>query len=522
MHGSIGVTLASQNPNPHVRLIHARKKIITQRRIKTKWRHAMRHLDLAAYREKVDGMNESNIKLRLQDRLKNMDEIDKKGSIEQKSDFLESFLVHGQKGILPPFYSVVRKDGIRYPGDGGPDPQVETDHESVEGETDDLPTGAQISRPKRGRHVERRRQNVKDSRARRLIRQALSEDRKMSRTGSRAFIDLKKLGAALARKWPIYPSFQSVVDQLQKVRDGRDAEVSLLTLDTEFISTSRRILEVAVGELHSGRVLLSAKVDHQCTTEELLKKPDGRPMNTRAQMISFQSLRKVYGSSGQERCPGKKTAREIAETLQKAGVTPTSIILVWHLNTFDLTILRELLDSAGYRNILPSEENCIPVIKHYRAGLPAKDRFGRPFSAKLDHLFPILFAEHELVGTNHNAMPDIQMLRLMVLLLIQLQKPPSGRDLTEFPTTTQEFVGSGNPPYTFLERWLGLSQPILGDKGDEEDGSDASGQGDADDGRVEEGDDEEEYDSDEYEDEYESNSDDDSCREEDDDYSDEV
>ena len=139
-------------------------------------------------------MDESNIKLRLQDRLKNMDEIDKKGSIEQKSSFLESFPVHGQKGILPPFYSVARKDGIRYPGDGGPDPQVETDHESVEGEADDLPTEAQISRPKRGRHVERRRQNVKDSRARRLILQALSEDRKMPRTNSRAFIDLEKLG----------------------------------------------------------------------------------------------------------------------------------------------------------------------------------------------------------------------------------------------------------------------------------------------------------------------------------------
>ncbi|RSL47682.1 hypothetical protein CEP53_009844 [Fusarium sp. AF-6] len=344
------------------------------------------------------------------------------------------------RGILPPFYSVARKDGIRYPGDEGPDPQVETDHESVEGEADDL-TEAQISRPKRGRHVEHRRQNVKDSRARRLIRQALTEDRKMQRTDSKAFIDLEKLGAALGRKWPTYPGFQSVVDQLQKVRDGRDAGVSLLTLDTEFISTSRRILEVAVGELHS---------------EELLKKPDGRPMSINAQRISFESLRKVYGSTGQERCSGKKTAREIAETLQRAGVTQTSIILVWHTSTFDLTILRELLESAGYRDILPSEENCIPVIKHYRA------------------------------------VPDIQMLRLMVLLLVQLQKSPSKRDLTEFPTTTQEFVGSGNPPYTFMERWLGLSQPNLGDEGDKGD--------------------EEEYDDDRYEDEDESNGDDDGQR----------
>ncbi|KAF4471029.1 zinc finger 76 (expressed in testis) [Fusarium albosuccineum] len=475
---SIGVTLASLNPNPHVRLVHARKKIITQRRVQTRWRHAMRHPDLTAYRKTVDAMNESNIKLRLQDRLKNMDEIDKKGSIEQKKRCLEYFLSHGQRGILPRFYSVVHKDGVRYPGDGGPDPQVETDHESVEGEADDLLTEAQISRPKRGRHVERRRQNVKDSRARRLMRQALTEDPKMSKTNSRTFIDLKKLGVALGRQWPIYPGFQIVIDQLQKVRDGSDAEVSLLTLDTEFISTSRRILEVAVGELHSGRVLVGAKADHQCTTEELLKKPDDRPM--------------IYGPGGQEKCSGKETAREIAETLQKAGVTQTSIILVWHVNTFDLTILKELLESAGYRHILPPKENCIPIIKHYRAGLPARDRFERPFSVKLDHLFPILFAEHQLVGTNHNAVPDIQMLRLMVLLLVQLQKPPSERDLTEFPTTAQEFVGSANPPYTFLERWLGLSQPNLGDEGNEEDDSDGE---------------EEEDDDDDYEDEDESNGD---------------
>ncbi|KAJ3526570.1 hypothetical protein NM208_g11126 [Fusarium decemcellulare] len=490
---SIGVTLASLNPNPHVRLVHARKKIITQRRVQTRWRHAMRHPNLTAYRKTVDAMNESNIKLRLQDRLKNMDEIDKKGSIEQKKRCLEGFLAHGQKGILPGFYSVARKDGIRYPGDGGPDPQVETDHESVEGEADELPTEAQISRPKRGRHLERRRQN---------------------KTNSRTFIDLKELGAALGRQWPIYPGFQIVIDQLQKVRDGSDAEVSLLTLDTEFISTSRRILEVAVGELHSGKVLLGAKVDHQCTTEELLKKPDGRPMSIAAQRISFESLRKVYGPHGQEKCSGKETAREIAETLQKAGVTHTSIILVWHVNTFDLIILKELLESAGYRHILPPKENCIPMIKHYRAGLPARDKFDRPFSVKLDHLFPILFAEHQLVGTNHNAVPDIQMLRLMVLLLVQLQKPPSERDLTEFPTTTQEFVGSANPPYTFLERWLGLSQPHLGNEGnEEEDGSDGEEEEDDDDGCVEEGDDEE-YDGDGDCDKAEG--DDDSDREEDD------
>jgi hypothetical protein len=177
-------------------------------------------------------------------------------------------------------------------------------------------------------------------------------------------------------------------------------------------------------------------------------------MDQAERQVSFQSLRKVYGSRDQEKCSGKKTAREIAEMLKNAGVTQKSIILVWHTGPFDLTLLRELLESAGYRDVLPPQENCIPMINNYRPGLPSRSKTGKIFTCKLDQLFPVLFAGHELVGMNHSAAPDIQMLRLMVLLLIQLQKPPSERDLDEFPTATQEFVRSARPPYTFLDRWF--------------------------------------------------------------------
>ncbi len=68
--------------------------------------------------------------------------------------------------------------------------------------------------------------------------------------------------------------------------------------------------------------------------------------------------------------------------------------------------------------------------------------------------FPLLFAGHELVGKNHRALPDILMHRLMILLLIQLQKPPLERDLAEFPITTQELVRSARIPYTILQEWL--------------------------------------------------------------------
>jgi hypothetical protein len=150
----------------------------------------------------------------------------------------------------------------------------------------------------------------------------------------------------------------------------------------------------------------------------------------------------------------KRTASGIAEMIINAGVTRKSIALTWHTSTFDL--LRELLKSVGYDGILPPTENCIPMINYFRPGLPGKDKkTGKAFTTKLDMIFPLLFADHELVGENHKALPDILILRLMLLLLIQLQKPPLERDLAEFPTT-QEFVRSARVPYTLLEEWFGI------------------------------------------------------------------
>ena len=60
------------------------------------------------------------------------------------------------------------------------------------------------------------------------------------------------------------------------------------------------------------------------------------------------------------------------------------------------------------------------MIMHFRAGLPQKDKSGRLFTSKLDQLFPLLFPGHHLIGINYSAAPDIEMLRLMMLLLMQL------------------------------------------------------------------------------------------------------
>ena len=70
---------------------------------------------------------------------------------------------------------------------------------------------------------------------------------------------------------------------------------------------------------------------------------------------------------------------------------------------------------------------------------------------------------------DHNGVPDIEMLRLLVLLLEQPQNPPARRELKEFPVATQEFVRSAKTPYDFLEKWLEVPDKCRGkDDGDGE------------------------------------------------------
>lgn len=81
--------------------------------------------------------------------------IDERGSIEQKKNCLARVLTHPQHGILPKFYSLRLKSGMRHPGDGGPDPQAETDYESTEDNLGELPKKAQEPRRyKQGCHKE--------------------------------------------------------------------------------------------------------------------------------------------------------------------------------------------------------------------------------------------------------------------------------------------------------------------------------------------------------------------------------
>lgn len=108
-------------------------KVSSDKRTHTKWRHALRDPLFVAYREEVGAMLREGNNLRHIDRLQEIGAINNTGTIKQKKRCLRNVVLNGRSATLPRFYRKgCAEDGVRYPGDGGPDPQVQTDRESDE------------------------------------------------------------------------------------------------------------------------------------------------------------------------------------------------------------------------------------------------------------------------------------------------------------------------------------------------------------------------------------------------------
>ena len=250
-----------------------------------------------AYRRDVIAMPTGALKTFAEKRLRHIDDIDKTGTIEQKRKCLKDVIC---KTFLPVFYShqFPSQNGVRYPGDGGPDPQVETDYESDEGLNHRLDTSVPNAivptpapRPTAEPTWKVIRMTAKGQQAYLVHRKDLRAREKANRTEDEELIDLAKrkiystratkrkwlgksgavshnagtristvnlgnLGAALGKQWPVRPDFQRVLDLLARIQDGDEPENSLVVIDDEFLQHSRRRLEVAVVELISGKVLL--------------------------------------------------------------------------------------------------------------------------------------------------------------------------------------------------------------------------------------------------------------------------
>jgi hypothetical protein len=144
-------------------------------------------------------------------RLRHIDDIDKTGTIEQKRKCLKDVIC---KTFLPVFYShqFPSQNGVRYPGDGGPDPQVETDYESDEGLNHRLDTTVPNAivptptpRPKAEPTWKVIRMTAEGQQAYLVHRKELRAREKANRTEDEELIDLAKRKIystrATKRKW---------------------------------------------------------------------------------------------------------------------------------------------------------------------------------------------------------------------------------------------------------------------------------------------------------------------------------
>jgi hypothetical protein len=161
----------------------------------------------------------------------------------------------------------------------------------------------------------------------------------------------------------------------------------LICLDIEFCPVSGKVFEVGLCEYYSGKVLINARVKYDGHDADLHKpRDDAKPAHPFLKAMSTVTANKVYNG-------GKNTdllsVHDIAARCREGGVTSESVVLTWHIEVRDLVLLRQLFEEAGYDDILPPDNNCIPMIPQFRKNLPTiSDKL---VTAKLEVLFPPMF-----------------------------------------------------------------------------------------------------------------------------------
>ena len=101
-------------------------------------------------------------------------------------------------------------------------------------------------------------------------------------------------------------------------------------------------------------------------------------------------------------------------SLLRGIITYNPIVLTWHQTRADMTMLEQFLKEAGYDDILPPTDNCIPMIPQSRRNMPKRLVHGG-FPLKLEIVFPLSFPYHKLVERDHQALIDAIQLRLLAM-----------------------------------------------------------------------------------------------------------
>ena len=224
-----------------------------------------------------------------------------------------------------------------------------------------------------------------------------------------------------SQDWHYSANYKIVRQRMSEISTGERPGSTLVVLDDEFSRSKRRLFEFAMIERLSGRTLINAAVKHEDGMKSQPLYP--YPQNERIEYLKEASISR---RTRRTEIDGMDV-HSIAHKLRNIPINKDTTILVWHTGFFDLTLLREFLESARYNDILPTDDHCIPTVNVVRPNFSAHRINGRSFPLKLDMLFPIMFPLHPLVGQNHHALVDCQQTRLVCQAFDELCKPVGER-----------------------------------------------------------------------------------------------
>lgn len=232
--------------------------------------------------------------------------------------------------------------------------------------------------------------------------------------------------SAIRKEWRIQPQYDVVRRRTKEILQGKRPGTDLIILDDEFSPASQQLWEFAKIELVSGKVLVNTTIDHhRALDHNALTSSSANSLPFWNQISQFKA-KEVY-SSARNTGPSHMNVDEVAFRLRQVGISPSTVIIVYHATKFDLKLLTRFLESAGYFGYLPPEENCIPMVNVLRPHLSDRMSSGRRFPLKLEVLFPLMFPGHSLVGMNHQALADCQQTRLVCMAYEELCKPVAER-----------------------------------------------------------------------------------------------
>ncbi|KAG5746767.1 hypothetical protein H9Q70_010543 [Fusarium xylarioides] len=150
----------------------------------------------------------------------------------------------------------------------------------------------------------------------------------------------KRLDISIRDKWSCPDNYKEMVlERIEEIKNKERPGTDLVVLDDEFsLLFDRQLWEFSIIERVSGKVLIDTLVKHdrQAKQSSLWNKPVFK--NLRA--MNERHRQSVYSRRGRLQ---KLDVHEIAKRLKETGITPDSIVLMWHLYQFDLQLLRNFL-----------------------------------------------------------------------------------------------------------------------------------------------------------------------------------